>query len=103
MLVPLHVHLFDHGRERSRFTSADRPRRQDQPVLITSEQLEMLGQLQFVHRAHVRIDDAKNDVYSEPLTHDTGAVTSGFVCISKIGIAALGQFPFIKFRNKAFD
>ena len=39
VLVPLHVHLFDHGRERSRFTSADRPCRQDQPVLIASEQL----------------------------------------------------------------
>ena len=63
----------------------------------------MLGQLKFIHRPHVRVDHAKNDVHSEPLPHDTGAVAGEAVCISKIGIAALGQFPFIKFRNKAFD
>ncbi len=62
----------------------------------------MLGQPEFIHRPDMRIDHAENNFDPESLAHNAGAVTGEFVCIRKIGVAALGEFFLVNVRNKAF-
>src|ERR1700732_3768066 len=60
----------------------------------------MLGQTELIHRPHLRVDDAKHEVDSEPLAHDARAKATELICIGKIGIAALGQLRLMRFGEK---
>src|SRR5438309_424714 len=61
---------------------------ENQAILVSSEQLEMLRQAQFVHGSDMGIDHAKNNFNSEALPNHACAITSELVCIGKVGIAA---------------
>src|SRR5216683_669523 len=56
----------------------------------------MLRQAELIHRAHFRVDNAKNNVNPEPLTHHTSAITAGGVGVGKIGVASLVQLGFVQ-------
>ena len=47
------IHLLDQGGERGRLAAADRTGDEDQPVLVTRQQLQVLGQTEFIHRPHL--------------------------------------------------
>jgi len=60
----------------------------------------MLGQTELIHRPHLRVDDAKDEVNSEPLAHDARAKATEIICVGKIGITALGQLRLMRFGEK---
>src|SRR5438270_10462581 len=60
----------------------------------------MLRQTELIHRPHSRVDDAKDEVNSEPLAHDARAKATEIICVGKIGIAALGQLRLMRFGEK---
>src|SRR6267143_3118832 len=60
----------------------------------------MLRQTELIHRPHLRVDDAKDEVNSQPLAYDTRAKAAEVICVGKIGIAALGQLRLMRFGEK---
>src|SRR6266446_12876 len=62
----------------------------------------MLRQTELIHCPHLRIDDAKDEVNSEPLAHDARAKATEIICVGKISIAALGQLRLMRFSGKTF-
>src|ERR1700737_2997868 len=60
----------------------------------------MLRQTELIHGPHLRVDDAKDEVNSEPLAHDARAKATEIICVGKIGTAALGQLRLIRFGEK---
>ena len=100
VLAPLEVHLLDQRGERGRFAAADRTGDKDEPILVAREQFQVLRQTEVVHRPHLRVDDAENQIEPEPLPDDTGAKTPKLRRIGKIGIAALGQKRLLPIREK---
>ena len=75
VLAPLDVYLLDERGQSGRFAAADRAGDEDESVMEAREQLEALGQAEFIHRPHPGADDAKDEVDPEPLPNDTGAKT----------------------------
>ena len=69
----MRVDLLHHRGERGRFAAADRAGDQHQAVVILGEDLELLGQAEFVHRAHLGVDDAEDGVVALALPDDVGA------------------------------
>ena len=61
------------------------------------QQLEALGQTEFVHRAHPGADDAKNDVDPESLPNDAGAEAAIFRGIGKIDVPPVGELRPLRF------
>ena len=102
VIVPFHVYLLDHRRQCSRFASSYRTSCQDQSVLITGENLEMLWQLQLIHGSDVGVDHAKDNFDPKPLPNHAGAVAGELVCVRKIRIAARIEFIFIDVGHKGF-
>ena len=102
VLAPLDIHLLDQRRQRGRFSAADRAGHEDEPVLITREQFQMLGQPELVHRPHLGVDDAEDEIDSEPLAHDAGAKATEIIRVGEIGIAALVQLRFLHVGKKTF-
>jgi len=74
----------------------------DLPVLITGENLEILGQLQLVHGSDVGVDHAEHNFDPKPLPNHAGAVAGELVCVRKIRIAARIEFFFIDVGHKGF-
>src|SRR6266705_1351581 len=60
----------------------------------------MLRQTHLIHCPHLRVDDAKDEVNSEPLAHYARAKATEIICVGKIGIAALGQLRLMRFGEK---
>src|SRR5437667_10605768 len=60
----------------------------------------MLRQTELIHCPHLRVDDAKDEVNSEPLTRHARAKAAEVICVGKIGIAALGQLRLMRFGEK---
>ena len=51
----------------------------------------MLGQTELIHRAHDRVDDAKDKIDTETLAHDARAKSSERIGVGKIGVATFLQ------------
>ena len=60
----------------------------------------MLGQSKLVHGPHTRIDDAKDEIQTEPLAHYACAKTTGRIRISKVRVAAFIQLRLLQTREK---
>src|SRR5437667_12716762 len=60
----------------------------------------MLRQAELIHCPHLRVDDAKDEVNSEPLASHARAKATEIICVGKIGIAALGQLRLMRFGEK---
>jgi hypothetical protein len=60
----------------------------------------MLRQTELIHCSHLRVDDAKDEVNSQPLANDARAKATEIICVGKIGIAALGQLGLMRFGEK---
>ena len=95
MFAALPVDVLDQCGQRRRLAAADASSNEDQSVLITCEQLQMLGQAELIHRADVRLDDPENDFRPESLPHNARPVTASRVCVGEIGVAALGHLRFL--------
>ena len=53
VIVPGAVHFFHQGGERGGFAAAHRAGDEDEAVMVLREQLQLGGQAQFVHGAHL--------------------------------------------------
>src|SRR5437762_8528931 len=84
----LDVDLLSQGGQGCRFSTSNRSGNEDQAVMITSQQFQVLGQTELVHGANACIDDSENNISAKTLADDTGAISSFFVGIGKVGIAA---------------
>ena len=73
VLVALRVYLIYQCRQRCRLAAADRAGHENQTILITRENFQMLGQAELVHRAHFGVDDAEDKIDTEPLPHHARA------------------------------
>src|SRR3954462_10860233 len=73
VFAPLDIHLLDQRGQCCRFPTADRTGHENESVMKTREQFQMLGQPELVHRAYVGVDDAKDKIDTEPLPNDAGA------------------------------
>ncbi len=73
MVVAVLVDFLDHGGKGGRFAAPDRPGHKHQAVVILGEDLELLGQPEFVHGADLGVDDAENGIETLALLDDTGA------------------------------
>src|SRR5437773_2350110 len=82
--------------------SADRAGDEDQSVLITREEFEMLGQTELVHRLHLCVNDAKNEIDPEPLAGNAGAIPAECIRVGKIRVAPLVQMRFVQAGKKTF-
>lgn len=102
MLASFAIHLFDQGRERCRFSTTHRARHQNQSILVARQQFQMLGQSELVHRPHLRVDDAKDEIDAQSLTDDARAITAGRIRVGKIGVTAVIQLRLLRVREKAF-
>ena len=102
VLAPLDVRLLDQSRERGRFSTADRAGDENQSVLITREEFEMLGQTELVHRLHLCVNDAKNEIDPEPLAGNAGAIPAECIRVGKIRVAPLVQMRFVQAGKKTF-
>ena len=89
VLASLEIDLLDQSGQRRRFSTPDRSRDEDQPVLITRQQFQMLGQTELIHGANTCVDDSENNVGTETLSDYTGAISSLGVSIGKIGVPTL--------------
>ncbi len=75
VVAAVRVHFLNHGGKRRRLAAADRTGDEHQTVVILGQDLQLLGQAEFVHRPHLGIDDAENGVVSLALANDVGAET----------------------------
>ena len=60
----------------------------------------MFGQTQLIHRPHLRVDDAEDEIETETLPHHAGAITTARIRIGKIRIAALRQVLALNLREE---
>ena len=65
------------------------------------QQLEALGQTEFIHRAHPGADYAKDDVDPESLPNDAGAEAAIFRGIGEIDVPPGGQLSPLRFGEEA--
>src|SRR5207247_8552007 len=87
VFTSLDVDLLNQGGQGCRFSTSNRSGNEDQAVMITSQQFQVLGQPELVHGAHASIDDSENNISAKTLADETGAIYSLFVCSVKVGIA----------------
>src|SRR5947207_14240215 len=76
VLVALDVDLLHQCSQRRRFPASYRSSDEDEAVMISSQQFQVLGQTEFVHGANMAVDYSKNDIRAQTLAHYTGTVRS---------------------------
>jgi hypothetical protein len=61
----------------------------------------VLGQPEFIHRSHLRIDDTKDEVDSESLANDAGAEPPEFCGVGEIGITPFLEVLALQVRQES--
>src|SRR4051812_29804557 len=89
VLPAFRVYLLDQRRERGGLSASDRAGDENQPVLITRQQLQVFGQTQLVHRLDARVDDPEYDIDTEPLPNYTRPKPAVLIGIGKIRVSSL--------------
>ena len=73
-----------------------------EPVLITGQQFQAFGQTELIHRPHLRVDDAKNQIDPEPLPNDAGAEPAEVIRVGKVRIAPLVAAVLLRVGQETF-
>src|SRR5438132_6049088 len=56
----------------------------------------MLWQTELIHGAHLGVDNAEDEIDTEPLAHHAGAETTELIGVGKICVAALVQLRLLQ-------
>src|SRR5438477_13084742 len=99
----LDVDLLNQGGQGCRFSTSNRSGNEDQAVMITSQQFQVLGQTELVHGANACIDDSENNISAKTLAHHTGAISSFAIGVSEIGVSALLHQLTLRIVQKRVD
>ena len=99
--LPLEVHLFDQRGQRRGFAAADGSGDENQTILVTGQQLQALGQPELVHRPHLCIDDAEDEIDPETLPNDAGAKSAERVRVGKIRVAPFVELDLLAVGQEA--
>src|SRR5437763_14887128 len=81
----LDVDLLNQGGQGCRFSTSNRSGNEDQAVMITSQQFQVLGQTELVHGANACIVDSENNISAKSLADATGERMCFFVVIGNVG------------------
>ena len=100
VIVARAVHLLDQRGKRRALAAADRTRDQNQPVLELGEKLELRRKPKLIHRPHIGLDDAEDQIVTQPVPHHACAVAAVFVGIGKVHITPLLEQFFLGFIEK---
>src|SRR6266403_2933451 len=60
----------------------------------------MFRQPELVHRLYPSVDDAKNEISAQTLSHNAGSKPAEIVRIGEIGVPAFFQLRFLKVRKE---